>query len=475
MFLVFKNTAGTMAAAAFPRFVIIKPYGMEHSCWGYAEEYKGIPDSVILESEQGMHNPHAKIEVEPAKSDGRYFHLRFCNANKYISWGYNEGDDCLVASSGEPQENRAYKSCTLFEPVKADGDDGYMYLVHVLTGRRAQYDGGDAGHIKIDGDSSEDWDKVRFVDWESIVKLPEHVAFKNDKGKYLQVIEQGGHPYLKFSSDDPYDEASGFRVYNREDGYVRIKSDYNGMFWKPSPDWICAEESGAGSYDRFEDAFWPTKIDEKTIVLQNGAENKYLKPDSDWLKAAATTATKDARMVVEELVQERKIYRVIYRTDEARIYDKTAFVAGKTTATNRGDEEASMEVEVTYEEERSTSFNRSLSLTAGVTTSIEAGVPGILSGKVEVRYEISGTLEWGSTTTTKTSVTSKGIVRVPAKSMAVVHYTGVMASCDVPYSYVQQDKSSTDGKIVYTMLNDGVFTGVNSYDFDFIVDKAHPL
>lgn len=161
--------------------------------------------------------------------------------------------------------------------------------------------------------------------------------------------------------------------------------------------------------------------------------------------------------------------------DEARIYDERPFVAGKATAINNLYEEASIGVEITYIDERSYTFSRSLSITAGVTVTFEAGVLGIAKEGIEVSFEVNVTLQWDETKTTTKSVTVTVAVPVPARSSAVVSYVGTTATCDVPFTYSQQDVRSTDGTIIRSEQTDGVFTGVNAYNFNYQFDEIKPL
>lgn len=130
---------------------------------------------------------------------------------------------------------------------------------------------------------------------------------------------------------------------------------------------------------------------------------------------------------------------------------------------------------LTYEDQRSYSFSRSLFITAGVSLSIQANVLGIERGGIEVSFSVTGTFEWANTTTTTKSVQATGSVPVPARSQAVVSYVGTQGICDVPFHYTQQYTSSTDGRIIKTEEIDGIFTGVNCYDFDFQFDSIQSL
>lgn len=66
-------------------------------------------------------------------------------------------------------------------------------------------------------------DRFIIIDWESLVVLPKHVAFKGNNGCYLQGIWQEGHPYLQFSSNDIGDHRVPHQTSMTTNGYVGIK------------------------------------------------------------------------------------------------------------------------------------------------------------------------------------------------------------------------------------------------------------
>ena len=243
--------------------------------------------------------------------------------------------------------------------------------------------------------------------------------------------------------------------------------------------WIFADSDDITANNK-DTLFWPIKIEGSTIALRNAGNNNFCKRLSDdgmdnCLNAAVSSLTNETRLQVQELVMERKIYNVRYRMEDARIFGETPYAAGTTTATNYEDKEGSVSVEIKYTNETSYSFSRSVSITVGVTSTITAGIPGIGEESIEIMSQINTTLEWNNTTTNSVEIKATGWVPVPAKSVAVVHYVGTKGTCDVPFSYTQQDRSSTDGKITETDQIDGVFTGVNAYNFSFIVEKSEPL
>ncbi|XP_047961725.1 natterin-1-like [Salvia hispanica] len=193
------------------------------------------------------------------------------------------------------------------------------------------------------------------------------------------------------------------------------------------------------------------------------------------LAPVATTITKETILQVQELVLSRKIYNVRYQMEYARIFDEAPCVAGSSTLINNEDGESTLQASVTYTDQKSYSFTRSLSLSAGISSTIEAGVPFITKASITVDYHINGAFEWGETTTTSTSVTGTAMVPVPAKSSVTVDFVGTRGTCNIPYSYTQEDKRSSDGKVVYTNLYDGIYTGVSYYNFSFTVRETKAL
>ncbi|KAH6795836.1 hypothetical protein C2S51_036822 [Perilla frutescens var. frutescens] len=465
-----------------PRFIVIKSYYDTDKGYVYykVDEGEGVgTGSAVLGEDETVFSTLVKIEVEPASSgdDSKFVNLRFCHSNKY--WAKKVNDKWIVAQSKQPEEDTSKSSSTLFElHWNADSDKaGVFYFTHVQSGGRVRIDDSTKA-VYVDSKSVPGDGYLTYVDWDTLVNMPQHVAFKGDNGKFLRAYWFHDLPYLQFSSSDPNDEVSGHEVQLMPDGHVMIKCVHYSKFWRYGYDWIWADGSSSSNINTI--LYWPVKIDDTTIALRSAANNHFCKRltadnKTNCLNASASTITNEARLQVQELVVERKIYNVRYRMEDARIFGEKPFVAGSTTAINRADEEDSIAVSVEYKDSSSYSFTRSLSIMAGVKTTIEADILGIVDGEIEFSFEITGAFEWNNTTTTEKTVTATGTVPVPARSKAIVNYVGTMGTCNVPYSYTQQDKSSTDGRVVENQLIDGIYTGVNCYNFSFEVLEYQPL
>ncbi|KAG6423412.1 hypothetical protein SASPL_113807 [Salvia splendens] len=459
-------------ASRLTRFIVIESVSNNGH---HAVRETTNPNAVIMRNES-VFSTLIKIEAERATSNNAYIHLRFCNTNRY--WQRNSSSDAIVAQSNKPSEDMSDRSCTLFEATVTGPDT--FFLTHIQTGWRVVIlSNTTAFHLSPPSSVSANDGLLRFVNWDSLVHLPTHVAFQGSNDDFLKGIWAENAQFLQFASSDPNELISNHRVQLMPDGHVRIYSDYFTRWWRFHNDWIWASTMDPSIDDR-NLLFWPIKVDNNTIALRSVGNNRICQLHS-WgninrcLNAAVTTITNEARIRVHELVLNRSIYNVRYRMEDARIYGETPYVAGTTTAANFSNEQGEVAVQITYQDSSSYTFSRSLSLTAGVTTTISAGVPLIAGATIEIGYQVNTTFEWGESRSRTTSVTATGTIPVPARSVASVRYVATMGTCDVPYSYTQQERSSTTGQITELDYDDGLFTGVSCYNFNFVVEKTTPL
>ncbi|KAG6425879.1 hypothetical protein SASPL_110087 [Salvia splendens] len=469
-----------MATIILPRSIVIKSKTYSEKGNAY---FKADGASVLI-GEEDIFSTLVKIESEMATINEKYVNLRFGYFNRY--WQQQSGDsNFIVAESDQPQEDVTQPSCTLFEPVKVD-DNGAFYLRHVQSGGRVLVDSLTMGFYVDEKGGDDEKAYLTFVDWSTLVKLPPNVSLKGDNGKYLRTNET----VLEFESEDRNKQDSSFIVEVQPDGHVEIgqgqalstRSYWNVSRFPTHFGLITVNPQSVALPERY--MFWPIKIDETSIAFRSvfyphfccrRVRNIISGELDNSLSASADSITKEAIMEVQESLLSRKIYNVRYQMEYARIFNEVPFVAGTTSLSNPNEGVATVQASITYTDEKSYSFSRSLSLTGGVSSSIEAGVPFITSASITVSYEINGTFEWGETTTTSTSVTATGTVPVPGKSTVIVDYVGTRGTCNIPYSYTQQDTSSVDGKIVNTILYDGIYSGVSYYNFSFSIREIKSL
>ncbi|WJZ90941.1 hypothetical protein VitviT2T_010056 [Vitis vinifera] len=349
-----------------PRYVVFKSK-YNNKCLRYIHEDGEIHGFLQFSGEEVM-TPYSKYHVEMAKNGKGLVHIRCCYNNKYwVRWSENHW--WIVAGADETDEDQSLWTCTLFEPVYVDGDAQTLRFRHVQLGHYAclwrlppPY-----GSCLFAGSASPDkdlYDVFTIIDWESLLILPKHIAFKGDNDYYLSARTIEGRPYLEFASTDIGDPTVGNEVFTTQDGSARIKSDYFGRFWRRSPNWILAD-SDDSTNNNSNTLFWPVRVDKNVVALRNLGNNNFCKRlttegKTSCLNAGVSTISREARLEVAELVLSRNIYNVNFRLMDARIYDQRVIVMTTGGAINMTQEP--------HTQQRLTTEGKTSCLNAAVST-----------------------------------------------------------------------------------------------------------
>ncbi|KAM7473277.1 hypothetical protein LguiB_020520 [Lonicera macranthoides] len=163
--------------------------------------------------------PYAKYEVEITKTQSCLVNIRCVYNNKYFVTRSHD-DRWIIVVACEPEEDRSEWSCTLSQHVFIDSKTirlHHVHLGHYATVQRTGYIYGRC--VALDKDQK---DVFSVIDWESLLILPKHVAFKGDNGKYLSSKWIESHEYLQFISDDIGDPSIGHETFTTTDGSIRI-------------------------------------------------------------------------------------------------------------------------------------------------------------------------------------------------------------------------------------------------------------
>ncbi|KAG5547079.1 hypothetical protein RHGRI_012943 [Rhododendron griersonianum] len=94
---------------------------------------------------------------------------------------------------------------------------------------------------------------------------------------------------------------------------------------------------------------------------------------------------------------------------------------------------------------------------------LQGGTPS--DGKIEISAELTAGLQWGETVTTKNQVETEDTFTVPPMSKVTVSLLVRQGSCNVPFSYTQCD-TLMNGQTNTLYFDDGVYTGVNGFNFE---------
>ncbi|MBA0856527.1 hypothetical protein Goshw_029929 [Gossypium schwendimanii] len=294
-------------AFASPRFIVIKS--------NEKDKYLGIEQEERLFcslkcSETQVTSPYAKFEVETAQSGGTdgLVHIRSCRNNKY--WGFKDTSfkstsfkGIITVSADKPEEDQSKISCTLFKLISDHDAKNIVRIMHVqqrvyfFTSTKFSY------VLGIDSDFHDGMlPTFRIIDWETLVFLPRHVAFKGNNGKYLCLRQIDGHPYLQFASGDIGDPT------------VTMESEFD------------LADSVDTSSNNKDTLFRLFKVNDQTIALRNLGNNNFSRRltkgcKANCLNANVSSVTKEVQLGVELPVLESKTYDIKYDLGNSRIYD----------------------------------------------------------------------------------------------------------------------------------------------------------
>lgn len=458
--------------AWLPRLVVLKS-SSNHKCLSLTKDIPLVPAGFMSCNTEQVVNPKAKFEVERASTGTGLVHIRCCYNNKYwVTCQTSRDNIWIVASADKPEEDQSKSSCTLFEPRFAVGESQVLFF-HVERRRftslwkregtleLALYLGAGSGDV------------FQVVDWETLVILPPRVAFKSfEDGKYLcsRWIEK--HPYQRFESNlDVGDPLVAKELFVTANGSLRIKDGHYAKFWRRSPNWIWADASTENMSD--DTLFWPVRIQDNVIALRNLGNNNFCgglttEYKTNCLNAAYRNICKESKLVVEELVLSRNIYNINFRLSDSRIYNEQVIEMDTAVAVNNSpNRDSTISLSFAEKDSRTRSWNSSVSLKLGVNTTLQVNsIPLILDGKIELSVESTTAYQWGQTTTVEQTREANYAVVVPPLTKMKVSLIASRASCDVPFYYTQRD-ILTDGRTVTKTMDDGLFTGINAYKFDY--------
>ncbi|XP_022155429.1 uncharacterized protein LOC111022577 [Momordica charantia] len=432
--------------------------------------YDENSDGLLRYSGKNVVGPYSKFAICGSKTNKGFVHIRCCYNNKF--WvRSSEHSNYIAAVADEQEEDKSKWSCTLFEPIFVPDQNGY-YFRHVQLNKFLCSADRDCLAAQVeDLTTIDDNLVVSFtIDWDSIFILPKYVAFKSNNGEYL---EPSGK-YLKFSTSNIEDPAVVFEIISMEDGYVRIKHVESDKYWIRDPNWIHCESINTQK-DNPNTLFWPVKVDNNFVALRNKANSRFCKRlttegKTNCLNAAVLTITDTARFEVTEVVVARSIDDVEYRLNDARVYGKKILTVSKGTAINDTEVAEKVTLKFRYEKKVERSWSSSVSTTVGLAAKFTTKIPTVGKLKFELSFEVTSGKTWEETEKEKSFEEVTETVTVPP--MSKVRFGGVItqASCDVPFSYIRRD-TLKDGRQVTNKFEDGIFTGVTTFDYKFETEK----
>ncbi|KAI3856776.1 hypothetical protein MKX03_022390 [Papaver bracteatum] len=414
-----------------------------------------------------------RFEVVPATTGTGLIHIRCLRNNKYWA-NFGTGNNWVASMVDKPQENQSDTHCTLFQPIFVNSDDNRtIKLRHVGTGSyvRLFYGGGHYDHaLCLLPDDAKD--VCTFIDWESVVVLPDLIRIKGvNIGNHLQAYEDG---FLDYNSQADNTSLYDYEVSPSRDGGIRLKSSRFGKYWMDmdTSDWVLLQKVSTTVHDA-NTVFLPTIIGGNRIImrsLRNGLFcNRHNADGKNNCLATLHTWPDDwSHMDIEEPVISRKINDVIYHLTDARIYDEKNVALISDDSSNKTKNPLVSELNLKTTVSNSASWSTSVTLGLGVKMTVAAGVPDIASGTLEISGEVTKSSEWGGTQTETIEVGTVKTITVASMTRLKASLMAKRVSYDIPFSYTQRDILK-NGSTKITEKNDGLFTGHNGYDYRYEV------
>lgn len=438
-------------------------------------------DGLLRYSGKNIVGPYSKFAIRASKTNPGFFHIRCCYNNKF--WvRLSENSNYIAAIANEEEDDTSKWSCTLFEPIFIPEKTGHYYIRHVQLDTFLCIAEGDPSPYhdclvaRVEDLTTIDENLVLSVamDWDSIFILPKYIAFKSNNDQYL---EPSGK-YLKFSGSSVEDPAVVFEIISMQDGYVRIKHVSSGKYWIRDPNWIWCESIDIEK-DNPNALFWPVKVDNNIVAFRNKGNNRFCKRlttegKTNCLNAAVSTITDTARLEVTEIVVARSVEDIEYRVNDARVYGKKILTVSKGVAINNTDVEDKVSLKFRYEKKVERTWSSSVSSTFGIATKFTSKIPTVGSLKFELSLEVSSGNTREETEKEKSFVETGETITIPAMSKVKFSAMVTQACCDIPFSYTRRD-TLKDGRQVTHHLEDGIFTGVTTYDYKFETEKVRSL
>ncbi|KAL2892834.1 Natterin-2 [Bienertia sinuspersici] len=219
--------------------------------------------------------------------------------------------------------------------------------------------------------------------------------------------------------------------------------------------------------------FEVVKLGENLIALRNRGNSQFCKSlttegKRNCLNAGTTSVEPDARLIVGEPMVSRSI-EVNFRLMDARIYHQKPLTVASVTVPNNTHLQHEIVTGLSYTQTQISTWNNTLSLTVGGSVAIKTGIPIISEGKFEVYGSVTESIEFGKSKDFSKQVSPEYRVPVPPMTKVIVKVIATEAKYDIPFSYIQTDLYPTGERVVQE-LDDGIYKGVESYDFHFVTE-----
>ncbi|KAI3859918.1 hypothetical protein MKX03_006981 [Papaver bracteatum] len=444
-----------------PKYVIFQSHD-NNRYLHFDREYPKLPNALRFEGEYSF-GLETRFEVVPATTGNGLVHIRSLQNNKY--WE-NSGvpDNWVTATADKPDENQSDKHCTLFKPemVMLHIESCFVKLRHVNTGNYVRRYNGIANSDdylgcltlkpKLQSDDRTA-DVCTFIDWESVVMLPDLVRIKGNNENHLKAHADGS---MDFNHKADNSSSFDYEVSPSRDGGIRLQSTAHlGTYWNYMADssQVLLKHVSTTVHDP-NTVFLPTILGDNSIIMKCLENGKYCNRHENCLATLNKFPDDWSTMEIEEPVISRKIDNVRYHLTDGRRYDEKTVALITDDSINRTRHPLTSEINLKTTVSDTTNWSNSVGLKVGASFTVST--------------EVSGSWDWGETQTKSQEVGSVRTIIVPPMTRLKASLMATRCSCDVPYSYTQRDVLK-NGRTIVSEKNDGLFTAHNGYGYQYEV------
>ncbi|XP_028271101.1 natterin-3-like isoform X2 [Parambassis ranga] len=214
-----------------------------------------------------------------------------------------------------------------------------------------------------------------------------------------------------------------------------------------------------GYYHFFYDAFWYRSFQPQVFHLYcNRHEYKF---------------SSYQVLTINREVKNHQVSDVHYNTDEAVITKQPPETMRISVVRNAGCNKVVKTVTLEKEIQQERRWDISFSISRGVTTTLSAGVPGLVSGGLEISSALSFTFSGGHTVTERTSHSVSVELTAPPNHICRVKMLGYKYTVDIPFT-ARLQRTYTSGDIRATNIS-GTYKGVQTGEVWADVGRCQPI
>uniref|UniRef100_A0A8C9Z4Q5 Natterin-3 n=1 Tax=Sander lucioperca TaxID=283035 RepID=A0A8C9Z4Q5_SANLU len=164
---------------------------------------------------------------------------------------------------------------------------------------------------------------------------------------------------------------------------------------------------------------------------------------------------------------------VKYKTDGVKVIKGSPETLHISILTNNGCQSVKRTTALSKTTQKETRWDTSFSLTVGAKTTITAGIPLLVEGKIELHTEATFGFTKGTTHTESTTHTDSVEAEIPPNHSCRVSMVGHRYEEDIPYT-ARLSRTYRNGETSWTSIS-GTYKSVQMVEVRAVVDRCEPI